>query len=450
MSKAKAPDIVGRHISSKPLGIVILSEDEASQIRESRHGFDRFSIVRSHAELSDLKKGNLCLVYLRSEDGKTSAQLMGIKSKGAVATASSRINLVHAAPLKQCSPAAILPKIPNKRLAAKFEDICSQPEYTGAFSKRLGQYVFTAIADNNRAVVASLLGKMDGHTTRPLGWKLQASILYDVLATFGVDKNEEPDEVFAVDDDSSAVELLNGPAYLLEDQVIAHDTRDIPGWDLIESDMTGMAVFTKGVSRLTVFTANRGPIEKATGADLVYINNEQKNAVLVQYKMLEQEERNRDGEEREWVYRPDRQFNAEVERMKKFKLKPVKGTDYRLNCNPFYFKFVKRIEHDLRNAGLIVSLDHLTSVLDSKISRGKKGGLRLNYKVLDGRYLRKGDLVGLIRSGYIGTTEYDSKAILELIRRSLDASLRTSLIAYQDTVSYDDDLEEEDSTERAR
>jgi hypothetical protein len=449
MAKTKTPDIVSRYIGSKPLGIVILSEDEASQIRESRHGFDRFSIVRSHAELSDLKKGNVCLVYIRSEDGKTSAQLMGIKSKGAVATPSSRINLVHASTLTKCSPAAILPKIPNKRLAATFEDICSQPEYTGAFSKRLGQYVFTAIAGNNRAVIASLLEKMDGHTTRPLGWKLQASILYDVLATFGVDKNEEPDEVFAVDDDSSAVELLNGPAYLLEDQVIAHDTRDIPGWDLIESDMTGMAVFTKGVSRLTVFTANRGPIEKATGADLVYINNEQKNAVLVQYKMLEQEERNRDGEEREWVYRPDKQFNAEVERMKKFKLKPAKGTDYRLNYNPFYFKFVKRIEHDLRNAGLIVSLDHLTSVLDSKISRGKKGGLRINYKVLDGRYLRKGDLVGLIRSGYIGTTESDSKAILELIRRSLDASLRTSLIAYQDTVSYDDDFDEDDLTERA-
>lgn len=448
MAKSKTTDNVSRHISSEPLGIVILSEGETAQIGESRHEFERFSIVRPHAELTHLKKGNVCLVYARSDDGIGSVQLMGIKSKQAVATTSSRVNLIHGTAVSQCRPADIRLSIPNKRLVKLFDDICGQPEYAGVFSKKLGLYVFTEIVKHNRRTLASLLDRMSDFADRPFGWKLQASILYDALAVFGVDKNEEPDEVFSVDEDSSAIDLLNGPAYLLEDQVIAHDARNIPGWDLIQSHMTGMAVFTKGRSRLTVFTANRGPIEKATGADLVYINNDLRNAVLVQYKMLEMEECEFDeDDDREWIYRPDKQFRAEVKRMRQFQLRSPTGADYRLNHNPFYFKFVRRIERDLRNAGMILSLDHLKSVLSMKASRGKKGGIRLSYNMLGGRYLRKGDLVGLISSGYIGMTENDSQAIAELIRRSLEASDRTSLIAYQQPVSIDDD---EELTEGAR
>lgn len=150
--------------------------------------------------------------------------------------------------------------------------------------------------------------------------------------------------------------------------------------------------------------------------------------------MLEHEghdEDHKDKESAEWVFRPDKQFKDELKRMRAFKLSPSKGLDYRLNHKPFYFKFVKRIERDLRNAGLIISLDHLGRVIASPESAGKRGGRRINYKMLGGRYLRKMDIVGLVQSGYIGTTYNDTKTVTEIIRMSLESPERTSIVAYQ-------------------
>jgi hypothetical protein len=57
-----------------------------------------------------------------------------------------------------------------------------------------------------------------------------------------------------------------------EDSVIEHDARHLPGFDLVGSDITGRAVFTKDRERLEIFTANRRPLEHVFGVDLIYLN----------------------------------------------------------------------------------------------------------------------------------------------------------------------------------
>jgi hypothetical protein len=42
---------------------------------------------------------------------------------------------------------------------------------------------------------------------------------------------------------------------IMEDSVIEHDARYIPGYDLVKSDLTGPAVFERKNERLVVITA---------------------------------------------------------------------------------------------------------------------------------------------------------------------------------------------------
>ena len=48
--------------------------------------------------------------------------------------------------------------------------------------------------------------------------------------------------------------------------------------------------------------------------------------------------------------------------------------------------------------------------------KGPKGGVRLSYQTLDGTYLRQTDMLGLIRSGYIGTHSAETGALATIIQ----------------------------------
>ena len=52
----------------------------------------------------------------------------------------------------------------------------------------------------------------------------------------------------------------------------------------MEKHVTGLAVFKNGNERLDVYTANKGPLEKMLGVDLIYMNETVGNTVMVQYK----------------------------------------------------------------------------------------------------------------------------------------------------------------------
>jgi hypothetical protein len=90
-------------------------------------------------------------------------------------------------------------------------------------------------------------------------------------------------------------------------------------------------------------------------------------------------------------------------------------TDYRLNRNPFFFKFVKRKIVDDSHQSFLISLDHLKQILTSQEAKGSRGGIRLSYEALDGTYLREADLISLIRSGYIGTHSAETEMLATII-----------------------------------
>jgi hypothetical protein len=59
---------------------------------------------------------------------------------------------------------------------------------------------------------------------------------------------------------------------VMEDSVIEHDARQIPDHSLIRGDVTGRVVFQNGDEQLEVCMANRRPLERVFGVDLIYLN----------------------------------------------------------------------------------------------------------------------------------------------------------------------------------
>ncbi len=193
-----------------------------------------------------------------------------------------------------------------------------------------------------------------------------------------------------------------------------HDARDVPDYELVGSDVTGRAVFQKGPEKLEIYTANRRPLEKVFGVDLIYLNITRQNIVMVQYKMLEPA--GRQGYLTDWIYRPNGNLESEIRRMRKFAREHSPGQhEYRLNSQVFYLKFVKR-DGALKNAAITIPIDHFERLRADPACQGPRGGFRISFQSLEGRYLRQGAFLDLIRSGYIGAHARTTKDLEALIR----------------------------------
>ena len=200
---------------------------------------------------------------------------------------------------------------------------------------------------------------------------------------------------------------------VVEDAVIEHDARYVSGYELVGSDFTGRAVFERGQERLEVYTANRRPLEKVFGVDLIYLNLTRQNIVMLQYKMLERS--NRRGSEDVWIYRPDANLESEINRMQRFRRKQSPGPfEYRLNSEVFYLKFVKR-DGSRKKASITIPIGHFLKLREDPKCQGPRGGFRIEFDSLAGRYLRQTAFLDLIRSGYIGTHAETTEVLKTLI-----------------------------------
>ena len=253
---------------------------------------------------------------------------------------------------------------------------------------------------------------------------MQEDAVQTALRVFGLSADDRATSLELVKEQETALARMN----IREDGVIEHDARSVPGYDLIESDFTGRAVFEKNSEKLEVYTANRRPLEEVFGVDLVYLNVTRQNIVMLQYKMLESTGRLNGG--KDWIYRPDAQLESEIERMRRFSTKHSPDQhEYRLNPQVFYLKFVKR-DGALKNAAIIIPIDHYERLLSDPACRGPQGGLRISFEGLAGRYLRQGPFLDLIRSGYIGAYA-ETTALLKKLVQSIVQGDRSVVAAVQ-------------------
>lgn len=405
-------DKIANWVQKKPLILIRLDEVFSESLHNSRQGFEHLTMVKPHSTFQDFKLPTLCLLEIQEGDA-TKCYMATAIHKTVAGTFDSRLTIKKLRPLQPDSLQSIKELITDSQMKRLLGDRLPEEGDIKKLSPKLSAHLVEILAANseNKDALDTAYSLLPGlrHVTNTT-WAQEDAIRL-ALGVFGTRSNPIPDQVVLKRGASSGLELVG--THLYENNVVSSDASSLPGFDVISPDVTGRAVFQKGDERLVIYTANKLPLEKMLGVDLIYINETRGNIVMVQYKMLEED--NHSDASRDWIFRPDIQLRKEIARMR---LPDFEGSlsDYRLSRNPFFFKFVKRKVVDAKPQSFLVSLDHLNQILADPESKGPRGGVRVSFNTLDGTYLRKKDMLGLIRSGYIGTHEAETSALATIIR----------------------------------
>ena len=402
-----------QYATEKGITVLRIEEPEWVRLENSKKGLSEFTIVRSHESLHKAKKKDLLVLISSDSEGNELLRFGVIKSKRSVATLESRIKVVR------CNKITVYPEsrlvdLPNspghaKIIVRKLSDsipvVHFPPRLSGHLIERLASNEFNIPALRQ---VLSYIG-WPNHFSGNQATQLDA--VNTALSVFGLSQDHQAESLEITKSETTALSQVS----ILEDAVIEHDAREIPGYDLVRSDFTGRAVFRKQNEQLEVFTANRRPLERCLGVDLIYHNVTKKSLVMLQYKML-------DRQNDDWIYRPDEQLNSEIARMEKLEVKSSpKDYEYRLNPTMLYFKFVKR-NAKLSDPQVIMPLDHLRKILEDDRQRGPRGGVRISFNSLSGYYLRRSPFHDLLNAGYIGGYSDTTAHIRVLIDQILEGN----------------------------
>ena len=243
-------------------------------IRETRFGGTRFSLTFPHDVAKEARSKSLVLIAVSGEE--TSLHVAFVTSVQATATFDSRVAFDECRTIQPGSIIELLNSIQEPELQNGVRNLARSGTPLRAISAKLGARIIRGVADiaQNRIALDRIIARLDQPRRFDNARALQQDALNLVLRAFGI--NEGASEVF-LDGDTAL-----GRVRLQEDAVIAHDARWLPGWRLDQSDLTGRAVFRKDDAALEVFTANKLPLEKLFGVDLIYLNVKRGSLVLVQ------------------------------------------------------------------------------------------------------------------------------------------------------------------------
>jgi hypothetical protein len=392
-------------------GVTLLrvSTQQWRSIRETRLGGTRFSLTFPHEVAREARSKSFVLIAVSGDDA--GLYVAFVTSVQATATFDSRVAFDACQAIQPSSFNELLSSIREPALQKGVRNLARSDAPLQAISAKLGVRIIRGVADipENNVALDRIIARLDQPSRFDNARALQQDALNLALRAFGI--NEAASEVF-LDGDTAL-----GRVRLQEDTVIAHDARWLPGWRFDQSDLTGRAIFQKRDAELEVFTANKLPLERLFGVDLIYLNKKRGSIVAVQYKMMNAQ--GRDGsEDREWLVPIDRQFREELNRMERFDRDLSDGSPYRLNSEPFFFKLVKR-DALANSAGILLSKGHLDQLLADGHLRGPRGGLRISFRGLDGHYLQGEAFVELVRSGYIGSRGATTAHLQSLIEAAL-------------------------------
>jgi hypothetical protein len=229
--------------------------------------------------------------------------------------------------------------------------------------------------------------------------------------------------------DGTPVSFLDGlpSARLREDPMVVHDLMNLPGFDILKTLPYNAAVFESESERLTVILANRLPLEKQTGTDLIYFNETFQSFVMVQYKAMEREEAG-DGKMNAGFRLPNIQLAEEITRMDVLldELKACSANTthdgFRLTDNPFFLKLCPRLVFNPDTIGLVpgmyLPLDYWKMLEQHPGINGPRGGRRVTYENV-GRHFDNSAFITVVAKAWVGTTPSQSAVLASAIRQTL-------------------------------
>ncbi|RQU06566.1 hypothetical protein DF022_06235 [Burkholderia cepacia] len=205
-----------------------------------------------------------------------------------------------------------------------------------------------------------------------------------------------------------------------ERSLLEHDRRI---FDLLLGEQpTSAAIFDDGRGRsVRVVVVDRDDLETVLGVDLIIYNSCYDNFVLLQYKRMRKE---LDG----WSYpvAPSSNLHGQLAQMRQFKLAVAQAPhapkpslwSYRLNQEPFFFKFCEQHRPESRDESLIPGItmpaEHLDEFLGLPEAQGARGGILVGYHNCP-RYLNNTEFIQLAKSGWIGTSAQSATLLREVL-----------------------------------
>lgn len=401
--------------SRHPIVILNLEEREIQGLQETRDGMRQFSLTRAHYEIRGISTPCICLFFAEKprpfggQPDQAAAYAAVFKAKGATTTFDSRLTIRRGVEIQPSTPAGLAKLFKD----GKFEQDIKKRLKKDKSLVPLGPKESIRLIEKLLAIEANhgSLRTLAGGLTKPRSEsieRLQLDALKMALRAFGLPEDAPATTMNLARGWKSGLTRLN----VHEDGVIEHDARVVPGYEFVGSDVRGQATFRKGHQTLEVYTANRRKLEEAFGVDLIYLNLFQCNAVLVQYKMLEPQGGKDDP--RDWVYREDEHLQKQLKTMRIYNSSHGTTDGFRLSREAFYFKFIRRQEPET-STNVLLPLGHFEEILQNKAFRTARGNVRVNYKGLDGRYMRQTAFIDLIQAGYIGSNASTTEHLRALI-----------------------------------
>lgn len=223
-----------------------------------------------------------------------------------------------------------------------------------------------------------------------------------------------------------------------EASLIRHDATRFEDWLRVEGQIYDVVEFVDpddSSRKMTVAYADKEPLERVTGTDLIYYRHQNPGYVLVQYKRMRR--RSGEGQPLEWLYRPDAQLTEEIRRMRQIL---VSGTSqgvaqWRLSQEPFYMKLceddMERTEGGKLTKGMYFPLGLFEKILESPQILGPKGGKNIGWHNAQ-RWFSNTAFIELLRDGWIGSVGDVTVQVTALVQSALEGD-RGVILARDDS-----------------
>lgn len=416
--------------------LCIFSTDLCQSIQERISVVNEFTTVTDNdpSAIQPLGLGLLSLdTFISSEELRITH--IGIIRKGVrVSTGQVRIKVTDVFEFPKAIP---IDQVVSS-MAPKFRKNAKQSFSIGykKVSPKIGELLFEKMIElypDHQNIFNRLHNKISGgkikySTPRIADAATEKDALGVALDIFGVDRSDILRSWEANGDGSTGNSFLSGiqQYYSYEDDIINNDLRTLPGMQFVAENISGIAEFRNDQGeKLTVINANRKPLERAMGVDLIYYHRYYDAFTFVQYKMMG--DRTPDSEA--YYYTNEPSHEKELERMNgmmsRFKEAPLSSTlsDYRLGSCPIFFKVCKRIQLKQNDGSIVpgayIPLDHWNILLADPSTKGKMGERRIGFQNLQKKYLGTQTFVDLVQRGLIGTQSTNSKPIALFIEEAI-------------------------------
>lgn len=389
--------------------------------------------------------GLTILLLVDSNDIKfPTAYVAILKKQGRVATSTVRVKISFPVALEEFNIDQFIEGIPKRHhnflAGVPFVDFISIPP-------KLSQIFFSRVLELFPQLQTSLLKLHDrvsnkvlsGEYSRDSDAAAEKDALGLALDIFSFPK-AKVFQSWDAEDGRSGKSFLEGlhKYTVYEDDLISEDLNQFEGFKKMKGKITGVVEFeNKDHDRLLVINANRKPLEKATGVDLIYYHRGYHAFTLVQYKMMDQ----RDANNHHYYNPNNKSHDEEFARMQKLEQKLCNLerdstlSGYRVTECPFFFKVCRKFMLDYTDnvqTSAYIPFEQWKFFLTDPAMKGPKGGIQIGFHTMKKRYLSRSVFIDLVQRGLIGSQRESSRILEQLIEevvtdgRSLIFAVETS------------------------